>query len=235
MTTLSRSQGVSVLRAAGFTPAAALVGTGIMYAESRRVVEATHHNSNGSTDYGLMQINSIHGYDSNRLVTDPLYNADCAYRIYRDAGGTWGPWSTYHNGSYVAGQTAETAGTVSLPSNIPDPGTIGGRGMSVPTGGGSDFLRRQWEGFKHTIGGSGNDKAALNVVENPLGAIGGAVDNAVGSALGVNGFLGKISDRQLWNKIGLGFLAGAVVLIGIIIWIQPDAVKTLSKLPIVPV
>lgn len=231
MTTLSRSQGVSVLRAAGFSPAAAAVGTGIMYAESRRVVEATHHNSNGSTDYGLMQINSIHGYDSNRLVSDPLYNADCAFKIYKDAGSTWGPWSTYHNGSYIAGQTAETAGTVSLPNNIPDPGTIGGRGMSVPTGGGSDFLRRQWEGFKHTIGGSGNDKAAFNVVKDPVGAIGGAVN----SAIGVNSFLSKISDRQLWNKIGLGALAGFVILIGIVIWIEPDTVKTISKLPIVPV
>lgn len=236
VTTLSRSQGVSVLRAAGFSPAAAAVGTGIMYAESRRVVEATHHNSNGSTDYGLMQINSIHGYDSKRLVTDPLYNADCAYRIYKDAGGTWGPWSTYHNGSYVAGQTAETAGTVSLPTNIPDPGTIGGRGMSVPTGGGSDFLRKQWEGVKAYLG---TDKALGNgvvaVAKDPQGAIGGAVNNAVGSALGVNGFLGKISDRQLWNKIGLGALAGFIVLIGIVIWIEPDAVKTISKLPIVPV
>lgn len=227
-----------MLRAAGFSPAAALVGTGIMYAESRRVVEATHRNTNGSTDYGLMQINSIHGYDSARLVADPLYNADCAYKIYRDAGNSWGPWSTYHNGSYITGQTAETAGTIVLPSP-PDLSHIGGRGMSVPTGGTGNFLRQQWEGFKHTIGGSGNDKALANgaiaVAKDPQGAIGGAVNNAVGSALGVNGFLSKISDRQLWNKIGLGALAGFVILIGIVIWIEPDAVKTISKLPIVPV
>lgn len=235
MTTLSRSQGVSLLRAAGFSPAAAMVGTGIMYAESRRVVEATHRNSNGSTDYGLMQINSIHGYDAKRLTSDPLYNADAAHRIYQDAGNTWGPWSTYHNGSYLAGQTAETAGTVSLP-NLPDPAHIGGRGMSVPTGGGSDFLRQQWAGVKAYLG---TDKAlgdgAVAVAKDPQGVIGGAVNNAVGSALGINGFLSKISDRQLWNKVGLGALAGFVVIIGIIIWIEPDAVKTISKLPIVPV
>lgn len=223
---------MSLLRAAGFSPPAAMVGTGIMYAESRRVVEATHRNSNGSTDYGLMQINSIHGYDAKRLVSDPLYNADCAYKIYKDAGNTWGPWSTYHNGSYLAGQTAETAGTVSLPAPVP----IGGRGMSVPTGGGSDFLRQQWAGVKAYLG---TDKAlgdgAVAVAKDPQGTISGAVNKGVDSALGVSGFLSKISDRQLWNKVGLGALAGFVVIIGIIIWVEPDAVKTISKLPIVPV
>lgn len=59
-------------------------------------------NNNGSVDYGLMQINSIHadmvGGDLEQLYK-PEVNMKIAYSLSR--GGTdWTPWSAYNNGSY---------------------------------------------------------------------------------------------------------------------------------------
>lgn len=59
-------------------------------------------NRDGSVDYGLMQINSIHadmvGGDLEKLY-DPETNIKIAYSLSK--GGTdWTPWSTYNNGKY---------------------------------------------------------------------------------------------------------------------------------------
>ena len=59
-------------------------------------------NSNGSTDYGLWQINSVHvasGFDPARY-RDPAYNARWAFRVYEAAGRQWSAWVAYTNGSY---------------------------------------------------------------------------------------------------------------------------------------
>lgn len=59
-------------------------------------------NYDGSVDYGLMQINSIHADmvkgKLSRLY-DPATNIKIAYSLSK--GGTdWTPWSTYNNGKY---------------------------------------------------------------------------------------------------------------------------------------
>lgn len=90
-----------------------VIAVPIALAESGGKIAAVNHNKNGSTDYGLWQINSIHGYDPQRLVSDPNYNADAAVAIWKSAGGKWTPWSTYTSGAYK-----KFAG-----GNITDPGT----------------------------------------------------------------------------------------------------------------
>lgn len=57
---------------------------------------ASGHQAAGSaahTDYGLFQINSQHGYDADRLVSDPAYNAAAAREIFDRQGAQ--AWSTY--------------------------------------------------------------------------------------------------------------------------------------------
>ena len=71
----------------------------IAKAESGLCVRAVNtSNSNGSTDRGLFQINSIHGYSPSCL-----YNASCntkaAITIYHQRG-NWRPWSVYKNRRY---------------------------------------------------------------------------------------------------------------------------------------
>jgi hypothetical protein len=60
-------------------------------------------NRNGSYDYGLMQINSIHGdYNRTQLITSARYNAQAAFAIYKAAGRKFTPWVTWKNGRYQA-------------------------------------------------------------------------------------------------------------------------------------
>jgi len=60
-------------------------------------------NSDGSTDYGLMQINSIHADMVDGQLDklyDPKTNLDIAYKLYQAKG--WQPWSAYNNGKYLS-------------------------------------------------------------------------------------------------------------------------------------
>lgn len=50
-------------------------------------------NKDGSVDYGLFQINSVHGYNPSKLY-NPLYNAKAAVSVYRKQG--LHAWSTYN-------------------------------------------------------------------------------------------------------------------------------------------
>jgi soluble lytic murein transglycosylase-like protein len=77
----------------------------ICMAESRgnHLANNAGTNRDNSTDYGLMQINSIHadmvGGDLEKLY-DPRTNLDIAYRLYKAKG--FQPWSVYNNGKYLA-------------------------------------------------------------------------------------------------------------------------------------
>lgn len=50
-------------------------------------------NKNGSVDYGLWQINSVHGYDPQKLY-DPVFNAKAAVAVYKSQGPK--AWATYN-------------------------------------------------------------------------------------------------------------------------------------------
>ena len=57
-------------------------------------------NSNGTYDYGLWQINSVHkSYVRSKLLSDPLYNAKAAVAIFNGQG--LKAWSTYNNGAWL--------------------------------------------------------------------------------------------------------------------------------------
>lgn len=60
-------------------------------------------NRDGSVDYGLMQINSVHRdmVDGNlESLYNPVVNIRIAYSLSK--GGTdWTPWSAYNNGKYL--------------------------------------------------------------------------------------------------------------------------------------
>ena len=75
----------------------------ICMAESRGVPTAYNaHNSNGTNDAGLMQINSIHvksGLISDQDRFDANKNLAAAYRIYKGSG--FKAWSSYNSGVYT--------------------------------------------------------------------------------------------------------------------------------------
>ena len=72
-----------------------------MAESSGRVNAKSSRNSNGTYDFGLWQINSSHTqFNQNRLLSDPLYNAQAAVAVYKSQG--LGAWSTYNSGAYKA-------------------------------------------------------------------------------------------------------------------------------------
>ena len=99
MTVLTISQVASLMVQAGFPSSAVPQGIGVAMAESGLRSDAVSPpNSNGTVDWGLWQINSVHGKDPARLM-DPAYNTQAAFEIWSAAGHSWHPWSTFNNGS----------------------------------------------------------------------------------------------------------------------------------------
>ena len=55
------------------------------------------------TSFGLWQIHlTVHPEFNGQNLFDPQTNANAAYSIYRAAGNSFHPWSTYINGAYTA-------------------------------------------------------------------------------------------------------------------------------------
>ncbi len=88
--------------AAGGSSATADTASAIALAESSGNASATNVNTNGSTDYGLWQINSSNfsglGVSASN-VTDPATNAAAAVALYNQSG--FGNWTTYTSGAYA--------------------------------------------------------------------------------------------------------------------------------------
>lgn len=96
---------------AGGNPAVANVMAAIALAESSGNPNATNHDSNGTVDRGLWQINSTHGALSTYNVQG---NAQAAVQVYNSQG--LGAWSTFTGGQYVP-YYHKYAGGAPLPSN----------------------------------------------------------------------------------------------------------------------
>jgi len=75
------------------------IALAVAKAESSLNPKATNLNRNGSTDTGLFQINSIHGYETDYLL-DVENNVKVAYEIYKKAGNQFTPWVAYNTGAY---------------------------------------------------------------------------------------------------------------------------------------
>lgn len=109
MTQYSYAQLEGLWTQAGGDASVAPIMAAIAEAESSGNSQATNHNTNGTEDVGLWQINSIWG----PLQTfDPLGNAKAAVQIYKQQG--LSAWSTYNSGAYkqyVNGSTTPDTNT----------------------------------------------------------------------------------------------------------------------------
>lgn len=107
------------------------IAAAIAMAESGGKSDATNDNTNGSTDRGLWQINSIWGALS---TYDVNANAKAAVQISNN-GTNWKPWVTYTTGKYLqflqgnvpasnTGTTPQSASTTSALGAFSWPGEI---------------------------------------------------------------------------------------------------------------
>jgi len=95
--TLSCSGLEALWESAGGSPRAAFLAAEIAMAESSGRQYASLYNTNGTTDRGYWQINSVHGALS---TFDARGNARSAVLISGD-GTNWSPWVTYKTGAYA--------------------------------------------------------------------------------------------------------------------------------------
>jgi lysozyme-like protein len=102
---------------AGGSVATAPMAAAIALAESGGDPNAINHNTNGSIDRGLWQINSVHGAQS---TLDPAANAQAAVAISQ-GGKNWQPWTTYITGAYkkFLGEATSSASTATATEGDP--------------------------------------------------------------------------------------------------------------------
>lgn len=99
------------MKAAGFPASTFATGSAIVMAESGgNALAVNNSNNNGSSDYGLWQINSVHAALLAKYNwRNPQQNTDMAYQIWKSAGNNWSPWATFNNGSYKQYLTGSTS------------------------------------------------------------------------------------------------------------------------------
>jgi soluble lytic murein transglycosylase-like protein len=77
----------------------AKIAIAVARAESGLRPEATNINNNGSTDYNVFQINSVHNL-TEAQKKDPAENIKLAHSLWERSG--WKIWCAYTNGRYLA-------------------------------------------------------------------------------------------------------------------------------------
>jgi hypothetical protein len=125
-------------RGAGFPADQIPTAVAVALAESGGDPAAVNSaNRNGSVDYGLWQINTVHGallQQGNKF--DPAANAKMALSVYRGAGSKWTPWSVYNSRTYLTYMPQGTlaAAAPTTVQNTPGPVAIPGAdpGQAIP-------------------------------------------------------------------------------------------------------
>jgi hypothetical protein len=180
---LSPQQIAGYARAAGFPPDQIATATAVALAESAGETTATNRNSNGSTDYGLWQINTIHGQLLNQGDKfNPLDNAKMALTVYARAGNKWTPWTVYKSGAYRGQMSTATLAA----GNPVDPAELGASATNAvenaPTG-------------------------TATAASSPLDMLG-----PIGTMLGqVVGTFNRLTSGALWLRVGAFILGSCLI------------------------
>lgn len=131
MAALSDAQLWTVVRGQWGTGQDALKAFAIALAESGGDPTKTNtKNRNGTTDYGLFQINSVHAdLLKSGNWQDPQTNANMAYQLYASKGNKFTDWVAYNTGSYARflgrAQAAAQAGGAPLNNDPTNEGDTG--------------------------------------------------------------------------------------------------------------
>ncbi len=216
---LTLAQAYALARAAGFGPLEAVVAAAIAKAESGLRVAAHNLGSPGRPEdsRGLWQINvRAHPWaDPARLLADPSYNAQAAYRVYVNAGRRFTPWTVYTSGAYQANLDAARAAAASLPDDPALWARLRDQTAAVPAGLGLDDLDRLRRA-------AGKVPGLLDDVLERLNPAGRAAD-AVGDAL---------RDAASGTLLGLGrLMVQGSLLVGAVALVVLGAARTVRESP----
>ena len=135
----------SAAKSAGFTGSNLVTAVAVAGAESSYSPTETYHNSNGTTDHGLWQINDV---NAAALAIgdwrDPATNGRMAMMIWKAAGNSWHPWTTFNSGAYLSHLAEARTAVAALGSGAGGAGTgcdSSGKGAARPFPGGSGTVK----------------------------------------------------------------------------------------------
>lgn len=177
-------------RKAGFRGPALLVAVAIALAESGGDEKAVNHNTDGSTDMGAWQINSIHtDLLTGKNPYDLQQNAAMAYTLYKRAG-SFRDWTTART---IDGKPPAYEQHLTAAAGLQRSG-----------------------GHKHqgTLLGSATLGNAVSVADD--------VADKVNPINNIDDLARALGSVALWRRIGIGFLAFLLLLIGFIIMIESN-------------
>lgn len=188
------------LHDAGFSGADLVTSIAIGMAESGLNASAKHSNSNGTTDWGFMQINDVNK-PSAREKTNSVWNARKAHSLYAARHG-FGDWSTFNSGAYRGHLDAARAAVKQLQTNGP-----------------------QWE--RDTVRGclAGKyDTMGSNPFDSAGNAIGNAKDAITNPLAALPEQIAKIGSNILSVIVALVF-----VVLGVVILLRSAATAEVRK------
>jgi hypothetical protein len=170
MAKLSAQQIAGYALAAGFPPAEIPTATAIALGESGGETTATNRNSNGTYDYGLWQINTVHGpllSQGDRF--NPADNAKMALTVWQRAGNKWTPWSVYKSGIYRTFLPTATLAAAKPDDISSQPGASGSApAVDDPTSGPIDSTVSALSGIGQTFADIGKTIGSINTFVQTL-------------------------------------------------------------------
>ena len=183
---LNAQQIAGYAKAAGFPPGEIATATAVALAESGGETTATNKNSNNSIDYGLWQINTVHGTLLNQGDKfNPLDNAKMALTVWQRAGNKWTPWTVYKTGVYRTHMGAATIGAAA-PT---DPQELVG-----------------------TAGDTSTVPAGTEVASSPLDML-GPIGTTLGSVVEI---FTRLTSGSLWLRIGAFFVGSWLLILSLL-------------------
>lgn len=185
------------VEAAGFrTGEEAITMTAIVFAESGGRTDAVGRNTNGTTDTGLAQINSIHRYPAADLL-DPAKNLAAARAIATDSANRgkspfypWVAWTTGAHRKFLAD---------AMKAAVLGGGSNNGGGLAGAAGG----VLTTVAGGAETVAGGGL----------------GAVTSTIGGLKALADFVALLMKWSTWERVllvlgGAGLIAGGLSMAG---------------------
>jgi Lysozyme like domain len=177
----------TMMRRAGFPAKELVTGVSVAIAESTLRVGA----DNG-THFGLFQIAGDKGYDNAKLKSDPQYNVNAAYQVWKSQGWARG-WLNYENGASYTHTAEAAAGVAQSKKAVPDAKL---RGWSVHS----------------------NDISAVHEAAGAVPGGSATYDAVKGSVSGVGDLISILTTLDTWVRVGevvggsVMFIAGMILL-----------------------
>lgn len=200
----------------GATPWQAVIASAVVMAESSGRTDAVNHNSNGTWDAGLGQINQIHGYSLNDMK-DPNKNMEAIKKV---SGGfkDWTPWVAYNSGAYRRFMGKKDALLKAKGSS----GAGNGKTSAGSAGGISSSDAQKWASFQGGLPGTQLVNGLSPIPFSPFAPLDPSGTGGVGDLLNFPTeitdtfrLVNRLFEARFWYQTGKVVLGVGAVIFGV--------------------